>query len=226
LARSDDFFDGSSLNRIPNNLKEWFFNLLDGDNANKIAARWDQQKNLIFWHFPSIHANPAGSLDYWICLNTRTGRWSGNTAGTPIVEMPIFTPIKVSGGLTYGSFTARYATYAAAEAAIATYGDLRAQNQDVSGVIGSDHKLQIYNGDRVYPATSHDFPDIQCTRSLGLDPSSPLSASAAVEVISQHPDQSLPGLTRPLSDDGWFNVSTARAQRFKMSFSRIWNYRA
>ena len=222
------FFDGSSLQRIPNNLKEWFFRLLDNDHADKIAARWDQRKNLIFWHFPSIHANPAGTLDHWICFNTRTGRWAANTASTSsIIEMPVFTPTRVSGGLTYGSFTARYATYAAAKAATPSYGDLRPQNEDVSGAFGADHALKTYNGDPGLSfITTHDLGDrhsmYQVTRVRPEFSIYPQTAIGTAQVIAEYvpgkPVTTL-GLTRPLSTDGWFNlVSTKRLQRFKLAF--------
>src|SRR5689334_17703593 len=49
----DDFysFDGYSLQRLPNNLKEWFFDNLDQPHADLICSRWDQKRSLIFWHF-------------------------------------------------------------------------------------------------------------------------------------------------------------------------------
>jgi hypothetical protein len=220
---TDDFysFDGYSLNRIQNNLKEWFFRNLDGDHVDAIVARWDEQKSLIFWHFPSINANPAGSLDMWICLNIRSGKWTANSAAAGI-EFPIFNTLQV-GGLTYGAFGTRYGTYGGIPQQ--TYGQLRAQNQRIPGVIATDHSLQIYNGESINSSlTTHDFGDrhnmFQVTR---LRPQFAVyPRSGTLQVMKQY----IPGVSSgppqtlfPLSSDGWFNfISTARLQRFQMNF--------
>ena len=102
--------------------------------------------------------------------------------------MPVFTPTRVSGGLTYGNFTARYATYAAAKAATPTYGDLRPQNEDVSGAFGPDHSLKVYNGEpAVSYLTTHDLGDrhsmYQVTRLRPEFSIYPRSGTGTVEVI-------------------------------------------
>lgn len=73
----DDFwqFDGYNLNRIPNNLKQFIFRDLDQGFFANVAGRYDVNRTLVFWHYPSINANPRGSLDSWVCLNLRTGKW-------------------------------------------------------------------------------------------------------------------------------------------------------
>jgi len=218
------FFDGYSLNVIPNNLKDWFFDTMDGDNADKIAARWDQRRSLIFWHFPSINANPTGSLDSWICYNTRTGRWTARTV-QEYIELPIFSPVKV-GGLTYGTFAARYATYG--DIPDRLYGDDRPQNQNLSGVFGTNHKIQFYNGTPGASfITTHDFGEghnMYCISRLRPRFSLPYyPTTAVVSVMKQY----TPGradapvaLSRPISTDGWFNLmSTARLQRFKIDLT-------
>jgi len=91
IPGQDDFykFDGFTLERIPNNMKEWFFSHLDGPNKDKMAARWDIENSLVFWHFPTSEASPEGSLDAWICYNLRTHKWTGDLVATP-VDMPAF----------------------------------------------------------------------------------------------------------------------------------------
>lgn len=222
---NDDFYylDGYSLNRIPNELKEWFFEHLDGDYADRIVARWDPTKNLVFWHFPSVEANPAGSLDMWIALNVRNGKWSANTA-VEGVEMPIFSSVPFSR-LTYGTFQGTYATYGAIPAS--TYGTLlQAHASSVPAVVGTDHALRTYNG--VPGASSfhtHFVGDrLNMFEVSRLRPQFTIYPTGGVllHVHKQYvPGRSEPasGLISQLSDDGWFNFrSTARLQQFHMEF--------
>jgi hypothetical protein len=211
-------FDGATLEIIPNNLREWFFANLDGDNADKIAARWDESRTIIFWHFASINASPAGSLDKWICYNTRTGQWT--KSATQYIDIPIFGPIKASA-LTYGSFTTTYPTYGAVPNI--TYGSLRPQSKDLSAVIGTDHFIQAYNATPVASSiTTNMFGDRHNIFLVSrLRPQFSLyPASAIVSVVKQYtPGLASPPSTlmRPISSDGWFNVmTTARLQKFKM----------
>jgi hypothetical protein len=73
----DDFwqFDGYNLNRIPNNLKQFIFRDLDQGFFANVAGRYDINRTLVFWHYPSVNANPRGSLDSYVSLNLRTGKW-------------------------------------------------------------------------------------------------------------------------------------------------------
>lgn len=221
---TDDFyrFDGYTLERIPNRLKEWFFNELDGTNADKIVARWDSERSLIFWHFPSTSASPIGSLNRWICYNVRTGRWTADTAPT-VIDTAFFTPLD-TGGVTYGSFTRLYPSYGAIPSTL-TYGDTRSRTVPISAVIkASDHKVYIYDGD---PAsgflTTGDFGDrhnmYQVTRvrpEFALRPAS----GATLQPLTQANPGSKPvaGSVVTMSSDDWFNFrKTARLQRFKIT---------
>ena len=73
----DDFwqFDGYNLNRIPNNLKQFIFRDLDQEFFSSVAGRYDINRTLVFWHYPSVNANPRGTLDSYVSLNLRTGKW-------------------------------------------------------------------------------------------------------------------------------------------------------
>lgn len=233
---NDDFyyFDGYSLNRIPNDLKEWFLDHLDGDFRDRIVARWDSTKNLVFWHFPSVQANPAGSLDMWIALNVRNGKWTASTSVTG-VEMPIFSSIPFSR-FTYGTFQQTYATYGAIPAR--TYGDvLQSHASDVPAVIGTDHVLKTYSGTPESSSfTTHFVGDrLNMFQVSRIRPEFTLYPSGGV--VCNVTKQYVPGLQgRPgaspappgppqqlvstLSEDGWFNlVSTARLQQFKLDFT-------
>lgn len=226
---NDDFysFDSYSLARVPNNLKSWFFDNIDGAHMNKIAARWDQTRSLVFWHFPSRQASPAGTLDSWICLNIRTGKWGCSrdlTYGPVPIDIPIFTPIQ-TGSLTYDSLTTLYPTYGDFDGLL--YGDLQSQSNEVSGAIPVTGKLlSLYNG-VASPGmiTTHDLGDHyhmwECSRVKPRFETYPANGDADVTVLNQRKPGTAPvtGINQELSEDGFFNIrNTARMQRFKMAF--------
>jgi hypothetical protein len=85
----DDFwaFDGSSLNRVPNNLKEWFIKRLRSFSASpvigvgypypSVLGRWDNMRSLAVWHYTSVDLPPTSTyMDEWVALNIRTGKWT------------------------------------------------------------------------------------------------------------------------------------------------------
>ena len=81
----DDFytFDGFSVNPIQNvPLKEWFFEQMQGQSLTTVQARYDEARNLVFWHFGS----------QWVCLNVRTGNWM---RGARDIEAVVDGPIVV-----------------------------------------------------------------------------------------------------------------------------------
>lgn len=218
----DDFyqFDGQSLSRIPNTLKEWFFTELNQSEDYEIRARWDQQKSLVFWHFPSASSS-GDTLDRWICYNLRTGKWSKSNQS---IECPVFAAVE-TGTLTYASFTDTYGTYGGITPGL-TYGDLRSRNNDISGAFNLDHALYLYNG---APGssyiTTHDWGDrhnmYQVTRVRPFFSIRP-EQGATVYVYNQYNPGSTPvlKLSKSMSDDDWFNfVNTARLQRFKIVFN-------
>jgi hypothetical protein len=216
----DDFysFDGQSFQRIPNNLKEWFFSTLNQNRDYDICARWDQKRSCVFWHFPSQTA-PAGLLDLWICLNLRTKKWS---KGSELIEFPIFATVQLNP-LTYGSFTTQYTSYGAIPTGL-RYGDLRDRNTDTNAVFKSDHATYTYDGSPgLASVTTHDFGDrhnlftlFQMTPQFGFQP----VQGASLDVLAQR----LPGTTpqnvlnTSLTPNGWFDcLNTARLQRLKVS---------
>ena len=224
---NDDWyaFDGRSLTRIPNSLKEWFFANVDGLHLDKIAARWDQKKSLVFWHFPSYNASPAGTLDSWICLNVRTGKWGCSEAAyTTAVDIPIFSAIE-TGALTYDTLTALNPTYADFDGSM--YGDYVSQSIEVSGAIRmSDRKLALYNGSAgAWMLTSHDFGDyynkFQVTRVRPRFLVKP--SSATLRPLNQNNEAGIASTEGPattISAFGNFDLqNTARMQRFRINSS-------
>ena len=110
----DDFysFDGWSLNPIPNALREWFFGqpgqqgtgIANPMFLNKILARYDESTGVVYWHFSSVNANPAGTLDMYISWNKKSGRW---LPGHTIIQMAPGGYGK--SGLTYDQFCVQFA---------------------------------------------------------------------------------------------------------------------
>jgi len=88
----DDFwiFDGSSLARIPNEVKDWFFARITptqplfptGTPFPTIIGRWDAKRGTAIWHYATQDAT-AGTLNEWIAFNLRDNKW---TRGTQLVS--------------------------------------------------------------------------------------------------------------------------------------------
>jgi len=218
----DDFysFDGQSLQRIKNNLKDWFYSTLDQTRDGEICARWDQKRSCVFWHFPS-NAAPANLLDKWICYSLRTARWS---KGDLQVEFPIFGVAQV-GALTYGEFTSTYPTYSAIPTGF-KYADLRERSSDSTAAFDIDHNLKLFNGSPLTAyVTTHDLGDRHSkylvTRVQPQFSIYPETPGARLEVLAQELPGTTPALVKStsLTANGWFDVlNTARLQRFKIIF--------
>lgn len=97
----DDFwrFDGSSLSRVPNNLKEWFFRELDPHHIDGVLASFDRLNDLIFWYYSTNGS--GGVLNGWVALNIRTGKW---TKGSMVVEDLVLGGYISENELTYAEF--------------------------------------------------------------------------------------------------------------------------
>ena len=48
---------------------------LTRSSSASVAGRYDINRTLVFWHYPSVNANPRGTLDSYVSLNLRTGKW-------------------------------------------------------------------------------------------------------------------------------------------------------
>lgn len=104
---SDDFyyFDGSRPVPIGSPVKTWFFERLNDNFSDKVAALHDPVKSLIYWFYPST-SSMDGSLNACIVYNYRADKWGVDDRD---IELPI---LYISGGLTYGDFEGAYHTYA------------------------------------------------------------------------------------------------------------------
>lgn len=206
----DDFwqFDGYNLNRIPNNLKQFIFRDLDQGFFVNVAGRYDVNRTLVFWHYPSVNANPRGSLDSYISLNLRTGKWG---FGRLNIQVPL-------NGLMIDPISE--------------------ETTPDTGVFLPDNNLYLYDELAPFPnpaldiptyIVSNDFGDRQMvysTRRLrpgfALYPTVPNTTPTPVK-ITPLIQQRLTGtppvapFSVPISDDGWGNLKvTARLMRFRL----------
>ncbi len=205
----DDFwqFDGYNLTRMPNNLKEWVFRDLDQAYVQNIAGRYDVQRDLVFWHYPSTSASPRGTLDSYICTYLRTGKWA---FGRLTIDLPMV-----------GEMPAPLHTETTPDPAIAM----------------PDHNVYIYDDlntgvitSGVY-ITSNDFGDRQFmyqTRRIrpgfstypvpGASGAPPVRVTPMVQMTTTGTTP-VSGDQVAISDDGWVNLMvTGRLTRFKVNF--------
>jgi hypothetical protein len=98
---SDDFYvcQGYTPQRIPNNLKEWFFDVADPMFLQNSQGRYDPYNAVIWWYFVSKGTPTAGVCDRWINYNTRSQHWSTGYTIVPCVPAPNTQP-----GLVLGFF--------------------------------------------------------------------------------------------------------------------------
>ncbi len=88
----DDFYvtTGYTPQRIPNNLKEWFFDTADPAFFPSMTSRYDVYHAIGYWHFVSKVAPAAGVPDQYIAYNFRAGRWANGYLQTTCVPIPNF----------------------------------------------------------------------------------------------------------------------------------------
>lgn len=73
----DDFYytTGYTPQRIPNNLKEWFFDTANLSMLASTQAAYDSAHAIVFWFFVSNVAT-NGLPDQFVCYNLRAQRWT------------------------------------------------------------------------------------------------------------------------------------------------------
>lgn len=224
----DDFykFDGYNLDRIPNSLKEWFFReSFDKAFDYTVCTRYDDERNLIFWHYSSVDANPRGSLDAWVVLNVRTGRWA---RGNDLIQITLDGNIPSAQGLTYDQFGAMFNTYNDIPNIPYNWIGFGSSPTNFSAVFLPDNALYVYGQLPPLPnpgpyITGSDFGDRRLMYQVRrLRPSfylHPGENNSQVEVLQQYVAGTLPtpAETVPLSADGFYNINvTARLQRHRI----------
>lgn len=192
----DDFysFDGFSITRLPNSLKEWFFNRTDEQRRKNVHTRVDATRSLVFWHFANINS-VFNILNEWICLNVRTGQW---TKGNLALDLPVDGPIDTQGEVTSGVIPfADHALY------IYPRDGNRVNNPGAfftTGDIGDRHFM--YQCTRVRPGFTIRNGTNTLIPQNAYNPGGPYTDAATV----------------PLTPHGWFDfLNTARLQHYKIT---------
>src|SRR6185436_397780 len=98
--------DGSSLQRIPNLLKDWFFRNTEKQYLPRVLGRYDQPNSLAIFAFSSLEATPPGTLDTQLIFNTRAQKWTKAVPRTPdgaplVIGDVVLPSFVVDTGLTY-----------------------------------------------------------------------------------------------------------------------------
>jgi len=95
--------DGTAPRVLPNPVQEWFFGQsLDFAHAVNVWGLWDRGRNLVIWFYPSLAANPPGSLDRYLCWHPPTNRWTTGANANPIAA-PMVAPVNPDGSITYAA---------------------------------------------------------------------------------------------------------------------------
>lgn len=236
LMGNDDFysFDGSSLTPLPNRLRKWFFTRLDENHKQNVVSRYDRARRTAFWHFPSVQANPLGSLDEWVALNLETGKW---TKGRTLIEGTLNDEFVKRQEVTYATLGEQYATYDVIP-------DISYESLTVVGtMIGvpaiflQDHKMWGFNGASIGGYVTVQFGDVKkYVRLMGVRPNfarwpadnysrlinhtSPISGRKMPDSTSPAPP-SIATLAKPaiLSRDGSYDfVQSNRVHQLKFEF--------
>jgi hypothetical protein len=74
---NDDFYvcSGYTPQRIPNSIKEWFFDVADPTQFTNMLSRYDATHGICYWYWVSKTPPHPGVPDRWVAWNPRTGRW-------------------------------------------------------------------------------------------------------------------------------------------------------
>lgn len=114
-------FDGFSLYPIPNKVAQWLFSQsMDFNYAENIIATYDSSNDIVNFHYPSLNASPAGTLDTRLMWHRKSGRWCIDHI---VIEGSTQANLPTRSGTTYGQVTTTYPTYGAILTGI-TYGML------------------------------------------------------------------------------------------------------
>jgi hypothetical protein len=237
---NDNFYTvtGSGVFPIPNQLRDWFFKTLNGNYAANIIGEYDEQNAVVYWHFSSVNANPAGMIDTWIGWNPLSGRWTKGSEVVPGGPFATYGVLPFSTDLTWGEFGNEYLfpNYASPPAGL-LWGSPSFNGSPLQyrGVIGGDGVLRVYSGaanGRTFMLTGDNgyMPRLTQVNRLmpkfKIFPNAPGGGTAAklfTYIKDKLGDQSNPNQngrlfkTVSMGPQGWCNfIENARWHRFKI----------
>jgi len=96
---SDDFYitTGYTPQRIPNNLKEWFFDTADQMNLHNTQSSYDPYHAIGTWKFVSKNPTIANTPDRFVSYNFRAQRWCTGYLTSTSTPAPNTQPGLVNG---------------------------------------------------------------------------------------------------------------------------------
>lgn len=96
---SDDFYfsTGYTPQAIPNNLKEWFFDVADPAQLGNTLSRYDSYNGVLWWYFVSKQTPLAGVPDRYVNYSRRAQRWGTGYLVTQSVPNPNQQPTLTTG---------------------------------------------------------------------------------------------------------------------------------
>jgi hypothetical protein len=73
----DDFYvvTGYAPQRLPNNVKQWFFRTCDMNYITATLGWFDETNSCVWWHFVSVNAPAPPTCDMYVSYNLRSHRW-------------------------------------------------------------------------------------------------------------------------------------------------------
>jgi len=190
---NDDFYvtSGYTPQRIPNSVKEWFFDIADVTQFINMQSRFDAYHGIAYWYFVSKAPPHAGVPDRWVCWNARTGKWGTGYLSQGAISVPY--PNQQPGwlnGLYYDANQILYSWQGAPGTA-----------RYVTGYLGSQNSFS------------------QCMRVKPIYYTQPNSATVTPYHVTNLGQTDVSGPTTFLnSTDGWFYLrQTDRWHKFQIT---------
>jgi hypothetical protein len=210
--------------KVDSPLTDWFFGgELDMRYKDRIIGWWDKRRDIVFWHYPSMSANPAGTLDRWLAWNMGANVW---TRGRLVIEDVTTVQTQNPPAVTYDQFGTLLAHWD--DYNTLAYEDplIVGTRETARGIFLSDHALYTLTGTPgdSYFVTS-DLGDatnyfmVRRVRPLfSRFPTKPTSASLTLKdnLGAGYRSGQMAVLNR---ESGWINLrQSARLHRLRMNF--------
>lgn len=192
-------FDGWNLNRLPNQMAEFFREDHNDAYMSSMYGMYDSQRELLIWVYSSNSANPAGTLDSWLIYYLRTGAWS-------FQRMPIDLPLVYMNPANQHS----YIGYFGLDYAPRIYDDAVAPGRSyITTNYFGDWRF-MYETSRIRPGFNLLPSKATCT---------PVNQDVPGTITGPPGDLAAQtgAILEPLSSDGWFNLqNTSRLQAYQI----------
>ena len=196
---TDDFYisQGYAPSRIPNNLKEWFFDVSiyrdpttnEPTFLGNTQSWFDPVESVAYWHYVSASNANSNLPDQYVAWNTRNNRWSHGYLNTNLVVN------NTQPGITTG-----------------LYFDTANVLRTWTGTPGNCSILTGFQGD---PDNLTQLQRVRGTYNQNFYPTSQNLIPLSAYILGQAPTVGTPGT---LGQDAWFNLrQTNRYHQVQLS---------